>query len=116
DQKRRASRPGARAGGHGDQRRPLRDHRRDRADGRHIRRRRIERALYVVPLRRFEEQAVLRRLALADRVQRPAAEITHGEKMTVARHPRPPELAGLSLEEIAQKYVARFRDRKADWA
>jgi hypothetical protein len=36
--------------------------------------------------------------------------------MTVARHPRPPELAGLSLEKIAQKFVARFRDRKADWA
>ena len=36
--------------------------------------------------------------------------------MSVARHPRPPEIAGLSLEEIAQRYVARFRDRKADWA
>ena len=36
--------------------------------------------------------------------------------MTTARHPRPPELAGLPLEEIARRYVARFRDRKADWA
>jgi mannose-6-phosphate isomerase-like protein (cupin superfamily) len=36
--------------------------------------------------------------------------------MTVARHPRPPELAGMPLEEIAQQFVARFRDRKADWA
>jgi len=36
--------------------------------------------------------------------------------MTVARHPRPPELADMPLEEIAQKFVARFRDRKADWA
>ena len=35
--------------------------------------------------------------------------------MTVARHPMPPEVAGLALEEIAQKYVARFRDRKPDW-
>jgi len=36
--------------------------------------------------------------------------------MTVARHPRPAELQGMSIEEIAQRYVARFRDRKADWA
>jgi oxalate decarboxylase/phosphoglucose isomerase-like protein (cupin superfamily) len=34
----------------------------------------------------------------------------------VARHPKPREWEGLSLEEIAQKCVARFRDRKADWA
>jgi oxalate decarboxylase/phosphoglucose isomerase-like protein (cupin superfamily) len=33
-----------------------------------------------------------------------------------ARHPRPAELQGMSIEEIAQRYVARFRDRKADWA
>ena len=36
--------------------------------------------------------------------------------MSVARHPRPAELQGMSIEEIAQRYVARFRDRKADWA
>jgi len=36
--------------------------------------------------------------------------------MTVARHPRPAELVDLSLEQISEKYVARFRDRKADWA
>jgi len=35
--------------------------------------------------------------------------------MSVARHPRPAELQGVSLQEIEQKYVARFRDRKADW-
>ena len=35
---------------------------------------------------------------------------------SVARHPRPPELVGMPLEEIAARYVARFRDRKADWA
>ena len=35
---------------------------------------------------------------------------------TVARHPRPPELVGVALEDIAARYVARFRDRKADWA
>ena len=33
-----------------------------------------------------------------------------------ARHPRPPEVEGLSLEEIAARYVARFGDRKPDWA
>jgi oxalate decarboxylase/phosphoglucose isomerase-like protein (cupin superfamily) len=36
--------------------------------------------------------------------------------MPTARHPRPPELAGVSLEEISQRFVARFRDRKPDWA
>ncbi len=35
--------------------------------------------------------------------------------MSIARHPRPTDIADLSLEEIAQKYVARFKDRKADW-
>ena len=35
---------------------------------------------------------------------------------SVARHTRPPELVGMPLEEIANRYVARFRDRKADWA
>ena len=34
---------------------------------------------------------------------------------TARRHPMPPEIAALSLDEIAEKYVARFRDRKADW-
>ena len=33
-----------------------------------------------------------------------------------ARHPRPPELVNASVEEIMDKYVARFADRKADWA
>jgi len=35
--------------------------------------------------------------------------------MSVARHPRPKELVGVPLEEIAKRYVARFRDRKPDW-
>jgi mannose-6-phosphate isomerase-like protein (cupin superfamily) len=35
--------------------------------------------------------------------------------MSVARHTQPPDIAKLSLEEIADSYVARFRDRKADW-
>jgi len=30
-------------------------------------------------------------------------------------HQKPPEVADLTLEEIAERYVARFRDRKADW-
>jgi len=35
--------------------------------------------------------------------------------MSVARHPRPPELQNTPLEEIMRRYVARFRDRTADW-
>ncbi|MGH6797638.1 MAG: cupin domain-containing protein [Roseiarcus sp.] len=35
--------------------------------------------------------------------------------MSIARHPKPADIAGLSLEEIAEKYVARFKDRTADW-
>jgi mannose-6-phosphate isomerase-like protein (cupin superfamily) len=27
----------------------------------------------------------------------------------------PPEVAGLSIEEIAQRYVGRFKDKKPDW-
>jgi mannose-6-phosphate isomerase-like protein (cupin superfamily) len=36
--------------------------------------------------------------------------------MSTARHARPPELQGVPLGQIVDKYVARFRDRKADWA
>ena len=36
--------------------------------------------------------------------------------MGVARHPRSPDLAGVSLEEIMQRYVGRFRDKQPDWA
>ena len=36
--------------------------------------------------------------------------------MSVARHPRPKELEGVSLEEIMKKYVGRFKDKKPDWA
>jgi mannose-6-phosphate isomerase-like protein (cupin superfamily) len=35
--------------------------------------------------------------------------------MSQARHPKPPEVADLSIEDIAKRYVARFRDRKPDW-
>ena len=36
--------------------------------------------------------------------------------MPIARHPRPKELEGVSLEEIATSHVGRFRDKKPDWA
>ena len=35
--------------------------------------------------------------------------------MPAPRHPRPAELVGMPLEEISRKFVARFRDRTADW-
>src|ERR671935_2257051 len=35
--------------------------------------------------------------------------------MSVARHPRPPELVGVPIEDIMQKYVGRFREKKPDW-
>src|SRR5215208_764600 len=37
------------------------------------------------------------------------------QSMSQARHPMPAEVAGLSLEEIAKRYIARFKDRKPDW-
>jgi len=36
--------------------------------------------------------------------------------MAVARHAMPPEVAKLSLEEIAERYIGRFRDKVPDWA
>jgi mannose-6-phosphate isomerase-like protein (cupin superfamily) len=36
--------------------------------------------------------------------------------MGVARHAMPAEIAALSLEEIAKRYIGRFRDKKGDWA
>src|ERR1700681_4496591 len=36
--------------------------------------------------------------------------------MATARHTIPPEIAALSLEEIAERYIGRFRDKVADWA
>ena len=35
--------------------------------------------------------------------------------MSVARHPRPPELEGVKKEEIVERFVVRFAERKADW-
>jgi len=35
--------------------------------------------------------------------------------MSVARHPRPPELKNATLEQIMERYVGRFRDKMPDW-
>jgi mannose-6-phosphate isomerase-like protein (cupin superfamily) len=35
--------------------------------------------------------------------------------MAVARHAMPAEVASLSLAEIAQRYIGRFRDKTPDW-
>jgi mannose-6-phosphate isomerase-like protein (cupin superfamily) len=35
--------------------------------------------------------------------------------MAQARHKMPPEIAALSLAEIAERYIGRFRDKSADW-
>jgi len=34
--------------------------------------------------------------------------------MSVARHPRPPELEKATLEEIMETYVGRFRNKVPD--
>jgi mannose-6-phosphate isomerase-like protein (cupin superfamily) len=36
--------------------------------------------------------------------------------MATPRHARPPELEGLSLEDIMQTHVGRFSEKRADWA
>lgn len=36
--------------------------------------------------------------------------------MAVARHAMPPDVASLSLKEIAERYIGRFRDKIPDWA
>jgi mannose-6-phosphate isomerase-like protein (cupin superfamily) len=35
--------------------------------------------------------------------------------MTVARHPLPKELVGVTLEDILERYVGRFKDKVPDW-
>src|SRR4051794_3134862 len=35
--------------------------------------------------------------------------------MVQARHTKSPEVADLTVDEVAEKYTARFRDRFADW-
>src|ERR1700747_2904202 len=36
--------------------------------------------------------------------------------MSAARHPRPKELEGVPVEEIMQRFVGRFKEKKPDWA
>ena len=36
--------------------------------------------------------------------------------MSTARHPRAPELADVSLQDIMDRYVGRFRQKAPDWA
>ncbi len=36
--------------------------------------------------------------------------------MATRRHPIPPEIAELTLEDIAQRFIGRFRDKVPDWA
>lgn len=36
--------------------------------------------------------------------------------MSIARHPRPDDIANASLEELSDRFIARYRDRKPDWA
>lgn len=36
--------------------------------------------------------------------------------MGLARHPRPPELEGASIEDIANRYIGRFSEKTPDWA
>jgi quercetin dioxygenase-like cupin family protein len=38
------------------------------------------------------------------------------KKMGVARHQRPKELEGTPIDEIANRYIGRFREKKPDWA
>src|ERR1700675_3772521 len=35
--------------------------------------------------------------------------------MAAPRHPMPPAIAALSLDEIAERYIGRFRDKVPDW-
>jgi oxalate decarboxylase/phosphoglucose isomerase-like protein (cupin superfamily) len=36
--------------------------------------------------------------------------------MSIARHSRPDDIASASLEELSDRFIARYRDRKPDWA
>lgn len=36
--------------------------------------------------------------------------------MSIARHSRPADIANASIEELNDRFVARYRDRKPDWA
>jgi oxalate decarboxylase/phosphoglucose isomerase-like protein (cupin superfamily) len=36
--------------------------------------------------------------------------------MSIPRHSRPDDIANATLEELSDRFVARYRDRKPDWA
>ena len=36
--------------------------------------------------------------------------------MSAARHPRPPHLVGVPIEDIARRYIGRFKEKTPDWA
>jgi oxalate decarboxylase/phosphoglucose isomerase-like protein (cupin superfamily) len=36
--------------------------------------------------------------------------------MSIARHSRPDDIANVSLEELSDRFIAHYRDRKPDWA
>ena len=36
--------------------------------------------------------------------------------MSIARHSRPADIANASIEELNDRFIARYRDRKPDWA
>jgi oxalate decarboxylase/phosphoglucose isomerase-like protein (cupin superfamily) len=36
--------------------------------------------------------------------------------MSIARHSRPDDIANASIEELSQRFIARYRDRNPDWA
>jgi quercetin dioxygenase-like cupin family protein len=36
-------------------------------------------------------------------------------QVSIARHPKSPEVAAMTIDEIAERYVGRFVDKKPDW-
>src|SRR6266513_50837 len=75
DRRSRSRAARAPADGHRDRQRALRGHGRHRAPGREVRPGRLDRALHAVPLRRVEEQTLLRRLALGRGIPRSGLEL-----------------------------------------
>src|SRR5262245_39049535 len=101
DRRRRRRAAAARADGDGHRRRPLRGHGRHRAPGREVRRRRLEGALHAVPLRRLEEQALLRRLALGREVPRPRLIYLAEKGRTIMRSTIPALAAAVAIAACA---------------
>jgi mannose-6-phosphate isomerase-like protein (cupin superfamily) len=55
-------------------------------------------------------------LLIAYEMDKQNEQLRWSRTMSTARHPRPQELVGVPLQEIMERYTARFADRKADWA